>query len=77
MEPTTTKDPFSSVMTPEEVAAYFGKTVPSERADGIGLRLIFTVTCPYAMEDETKEAVAAALDALGLHDRHYNREKVQ
>lgn len=48
-----------------------------EPPEGVGLRLTFTVMCPDGMEGDAKETVTSALDALGLHDRHYRRERVR
>lgn len=66
-----------STMTPDEVDAYnaaiTGRTTPPPE-DG-RLSLTFTVTCPTDMEDLARDAFASALDALGLHDRHYRRGK--
>lgn len=63
-----------STMTPEEYRRAAGIPDPPS---GDGVRLTFTVTCPDGMEGDAKETVTSALDALGLHDRHYRRERAR
>ena len=76
MEPSTTKNPFSSVMTPAEVAAYFGKTPPVEHTRitfTIGVdalapvtRLLVVADCPNDDAKAVRGRIGDALHGLGL-----------
>lgn len=76
MESATTKFDTHSVMTPAEVAAYFGQTPPEEHTritftigvDAIGSasRLLVVADCPHDDAKAVRGRISDALHGLGL-----------